>query len=122
MREDCLSLEQCRQIELALEQQIEELQSLLNLKDAEIVELDQGRVGRISRIDAIQHQQLAKSRENKAIARLEQLERVKLRLQDAPDFFGFCDECGEPIPLGRLLLKLEAIIASRACLARVHFR
>ena len=62
-----------------------------------------------SDVDAIQHQQLAKSRENKAIARLEQLERVKQRLQDAPDFFGFCDECGEPIPLGRLLLKPEAI-------------
>ena len=109
MREDSLSPEQCRQILAALDKQLEEIQSLLNLKDAQIVELDQGRVGRISRIDAIQHQQLAKSRENKAIARLEQLERVKLRLKNAPDYFGFCDECGEPIPLGRLLLKPEAM-------------
>ena len=103
------SAEQCLQIEQALDKQIQELQALLNLKDAEIVELDQGRVGRISRIDAIQHQQLAKSRENKAKVRLEKLERVKKRLAEAPDFFGFCDECGEPIPLGRLLLKPEAL-------------
>ncbi|MEC8276851.1 MAG: TraR/DksA C4-type zinc finger protein [Myxococcota bacterium] len=109
MREDSLSPEQCRQVEAAIDKQLEELKLLLNLKDAEIVELDQGRVGRISRIDAIQHQQLAKSRENQAIVRLEKLERVKHRLMDSPDFFGFCDECGEPIPLGRLLIKPEAM-------------
>lgn len=109
MREDSLSEAECAQIEQAIDKEIQELKALLELKDAEIVELDQGRVGRISRIDAIQHQQLAKSRENKARLRLEQLERVKKRLAEAPDFFGFCDACGDPIPLGRLLLKPEAL-------------
>ena len=108
-------------IEVALGQQIEELQSLLNLKDAEIVELDQGRVGRISRIDAIQHQQLAKSRENKAIARLEQLERVKQRLQDAPDFLVFATSVVSPSHWDGSCSSPRPFTASRVCLARNYF-
>jgi DnaK suppressor protein len=93
----------------ALENELHSLLALLDMDEAKIVELDQSRMGRISRIDAILHQQLAKSRENEARIRFEVLKKTKDRLLEAPEFFGFCEECDERIPLGRLLLKPEAL-------------
>lgn len=109
MSDDILTTKERERIHSAIEKSIGELQALLDLDEANVVELDQSRMGRVSRIDAIQHQQLAKSRENKARAGVEKLKKVKARLTLSPDLFGFCELCYERIPLGRLLLKPDAI-------------
>ena len=109
MSYDVLTADERERIHSAIDKAMGELQALLDLDEANVVELDQSRMGRVSRIDAIQHQQLAKSRENKARLQVEKLEKVKARLREAPDLFGFCEFCDQRIPLGRLLLKPDAL-------------
>lgn len=71
-----------------------------------IVELDQQAVGRLSRMDALQNQAMAKAQQanrdvetRRLLAALERLERGE---------FGYCEDCGERIPDGRLTLDLAA--------------
>lgn len=118
MDDDVLTPAECEKINDAIEKSLNELRGLLNLEEAKVVELDQGRLGRVSRIDAIQHQELAKSRERQARLRYEKIEKVQKRLQQSPDFFGFCESCDLRIPLGRLLLKPEALYCV-PCLSEV---
>ncbi|MCG6113261.1 MAG: TraR/DksA family transcriptional regulator [Paracoccus sp.] len=66
------------------------------------VELDQQSVGRLSRMDAMQNQAMASAVEARRHARMRAVMAALGRIE-AGDF-GFCDECGDPIPFKRLSL------------------
>ena len=74
------------------------------------VDLDPGREGRVSRVDALQHQQMAKAGRRRAQARLERIDAALERLNDDPDMFGWCPDCGEPIPWRRLCAVPESVL------------
>jgi len=66
------------------------------------VTLDQTAVGRVSRVDALQAQAVAIAARDRAKARLKAVERAIERLDDNPDGFDECPDCGEAIGFGRL--------------------
>ena len=66
-----------------------------------IVELDQQSLGRLSRMDALQSQAMAKSQKRRRQGMRQALEVALQRLDT--DEFGYCDECGDIIPLNRLM-------------------
>ena len=82
------------------------------------VDLDPGREGRVSRVDALQHQQMAKAGRRRAQARLERIDAALERLNDDPDMFGWCPDCGEPIPWRRLCAVPESVL----CVPCLHKR
>ena len=67
---------------------------------AATVELDQTRVGRVSRMDALQQQAMSQEAKRRREVALRNIELALARM-DAGDY-GFCDDCGEEIPPGRL--------------------
>lgn len=83
-------------------------QEILSLREAEAatqadrvpVELDQSSVGRLSRMDAMQQQAMAAAQSRRRAARARALEAAIRRIE--ADEFGWCEECGEEIPEGRL--------------------
>lgn len=85
------------------------LKMIDNLKEAtETVMLDQGQQGRLSRIDAMQAQKMAIAQRDRARVRLT---RVRNILETAhEDDFGCCGECGEPIPMKRLLARPDSVL------------
>ncbi|HCH62332.1 MAG: molecular chaperone DnaK [Deltaproteobacteria bacterium] len=85
------------------------------------VDLDPGREGRVSRVDALQHQQMAKAGRRRAEARLERVEAALERLLDDPEMFGWCPDCGEPIPWRRLDAVPESVLCV-PCLQRRQSR
>ncbi len=68
--------------------------------DREPVELDQTSVGRLSRMDAMQQQAMAAAQSRRRAGRLKAIEAALRRI--GSDDFGWCEECGEEIPSGRL--------------------
>ncbi len=66
------------------------------------VELDQQSVGRLSRMDALQQQAMAQAAERARKRDLMRIEMAERRLKDGD--YGFCDDCGEEIPDGRLAI------------------
>jgi DnaK suppressor protein len=64
------------------------------------VELDQQMVGRLSRMDAMQIQAMAQALEARRRGRLQMIEAALRRLDDGD--YGYCVECGDKIPVGRL--------------------
>lgn len=96
-----------RQIRRRIEEAIAELQAQINgLEDnAKPVSLNEP-IGRLSRMDAIANQALSGRVLAEAKTRLSRLQRALVAV-DSPDF-GLCDECGEEIPLPRLLAMPEA--------------
>ena len=71
-------------------------------EDRAPVELDQQSVGRLSRMDAMQQQAMAEAQSRRRAGRLRAIEAALKRM--ATDDFGWCEDCGEEIPLGRLNL------------------
>ncbi len=66
----------------------------------DVVELDQTRQGRLSRMDAMQAQAMSKAT---GAQRRQLLREIELALQRVEDgSYGECEECGEPIAVGRL--------------------
>lgn len=66
------------------------------------VQLDQQSVGRLSRMDAMQQQAMANATHRR---REQEIHRIKLafrRIEDGE--FGYCADCGDEIPTGRLEL------------------
>jgi DnaK suppressor protein len=63
-------------------------------------------IGRISRMDTIMNQEINRSSLNGLKLRRVRLEHALRRLSE-PDF-GECAECGEPIPMARLLAVPES--------------
>ena len=64
------------------------------------VELDQQAVGRLSRMDALQNQAMAKATGARRAAQRERIHAALGRI-DAGEF-GYCEDCSEKIPKGRL--------------------
>ncbi|SHI59889.1 transcriptional regulator, TraR/DksA family [Palleronia salina] len=64
------------------------------------VTLDQQSVGRLSRMDALQNQAMAAGTEARRATRTRAIQAALTRLDEGE--FGWCDECGDPIPLKRL--------------------
>lgn len=66
------------------------------------VELDQQSVGRLSRMDALQQQAMAQAAERSRQRDLTRIEMAERRLREGD--YGWCAECGEQIPDGRLAI------------------
>ncbi|UWQ15588.1 TraR/DksA C4-type zinc finger protein [Aliiroseovarius sp. M344] len=64
------------------------------------VVLDQQAVGRLSRMDALQNQAMAKATGARRAAQRTRIHAAFARMDVSE--FGFCEDCGEDIPLGRL--------------------
>ena len=87
-----------------LDQEAAELRAAEGATEADRapVELDQQSVGRLSRMDAMQQQAMAAAQQRRRTGRLRAIEAALRRM--AEDEYGWCEECGEPIPTGRLEL------------------
>lgn len=83
----------------ALREELEAL-SALSAEARDPVALDQQSVGRLSRMDAMQQQAMNQATEAKRKRDLVRIEAAERRLRD--NEYGYCEECGEPIPEGRL--------------------
>ena len=66
------------------------------------VKLDQVSVGRLSRMDAMQQQAMAQAGERARQRDLVRIEMAERRI--AAGDYGYCEECGEEIPDGRLAI------------------
>ena len=64
-------------------------------------------IGRLSRLDTMLNQGVAKTSLGQARARVRRLREALVRLDEDPDF-GHCVECGDPIPIARLLALPES--------------
>ena len=64
-------------------------------------------IGRLTRMDAIANKSVIESSLNQAENKLNKLRHVLSKV-DSPDF-GICLECGEDIPMGRLLIIPESM-------------
>ena len=93
---------------LLREKLIEVEESLAQEGEEQVVELDQARMGRISRIDAIIRQEIAVKQKQRLKQLRKDLRNALMRLAHEPEEFGFCEECDEPIPVQRLLVKPSA--------------
>ncbi|WP_367180695.1 TraR/DksA family transcriptional regulator [uncultured Ruegeria sp.] len=71
-----------------------------------VVELDQQAVGRLSRMDALQNQAMAKAQQANRDLETFRLRAALVRIQQ--DEYGYCEDCGDDIPDGRLNLDLAA--------------
>ncbi len=81
--------------------QLEALSSTLKAATATVT-LDQTSVGRLSRMDAIQGQQMALESERRRQLEIRNIKAALKRI--ASDDFGYCLNCGEEIPEGRLTI------------------
>ncbi|MFD0916010.1 TraR/DksA family transcriptional regulator [Pseudahrensia aquimaris] len=84
-----------------------EASSALSAEARKPVALDQQSVGRLSRMDAMQQQAMDKATEAKRKADLLRIENAHRRLRDGE--YGYCEECGEEIPDGRLAVDPMAV-------------
>ncbi len=75
-------------------------------KAQEVVHLDQQAVGRLSRMDALQNQAMAKAQQANRNREMNRLKAALVRIEDGE--FGFCEDCGDEIPIGRLNLDYAA--------------
>ena len=64
------------------------------------VELDQTQQGRLSRMDAIQLQEMALEQNRRREFEIQRINAALKRIEDGE--FGFCNNCGENIPVKRL--------------------
>ncbi len=77
-------------------------------EDRATVTLDQQSVGRLSRMDALQRQAMAQATMRRRAARAARIRAALERIEEGE--FGWCQDCGEPIPKARL--ELDPTIAS----------
>jgi DnaK suppressor protein len=81
------------------------LGELLELRDSSAqdraaVQLDQQSVGRLSRMDAMQAQQMALAADRQRQVQISRIRRALSQMDRGE--FGYCVECGNAIPDGRL--------------------
>lgn len=102
-----------QQFETLILSRLEELeQNSVAGQDAQsVVELDQQAVGRLSRMDALQNQAMAKAQQARRDTEAKRLRAALNRISDGE--FGYCEDCGDDIPPGRL--KLDP--AARKCVS-----
>ena len=107
-----------KRIEAALQALALELEQFIGaVSDAkETVELDQGQQGRLSRMDAMQAQKMALAQRDRAKQRLKRVCNI-LETVDEDDF-GCCGECGELIPMPRLMARPDSVLCVECAGAR----
>ena len=76
--------------------------SEISSQSRDTVELDQQSVGRLSRMDAMQHQAMAEALERSRKIDLARIDQAMTRLADGD--YGYCLECDNEIPDGRLAI------------------
>lgn len=64
-------------------------------------------IGRISRMDAINNKSVTEAALRQAEEKLRNLHRVLSKIGDKD--FGICLKCHKPIPMGRILIRLESL-------------
>ena len=108
------------QLKAFLRKSLDSLQIQLELVESacETVDLDQSRTGRLTRMDAMQQQKMAQSQQAQIKARILKIQKALTRI--AEDDYGFCEECGEEIPVTRLEVKPEAELCL-ACQSRQEY-
>ena len=67
-----------------------------------VVQLDQQAVGRLSRMDALQNQAMATAQQTRRNIEKQQLLAALSRIEEGE--YGYCEDCGEDIPIRRLEL------------------
>ena len=72
----------------------------LGAEGQSVVALDQQSVGRLSRQDALQSQAMAKAQQARRDAERRRLAAALARIEAGE--YGYCEDCGEAIPAGRL--------------------
>jgi DnaK suppressor protein len=70
------------------------------------VQLDQTAVGRLSRMDSIQNQSLTKNLRERESLKLALIRGALARMERGD--YGLCEDCGGPIPFGRLFVVPES--------------
>ena len=97
-----MSPEQKRQLKQDILNRLEDAAGASqNTADARApVELDQQSIGRLSRMDALQNQAMARASETRRRNEMAVMKDALLRLDD--DDFGYCEDCGEAIPMARI--------------------
>lgn len=84
------------------------------------VELDQAAVGRLSRVDALQQQAMAQATLRRHTLRLGRIEAALERMDQDPDDFGWCPDCGESIGWKRLAASPDAVLCVHCMAKRGH--
>ena len=79
-----------------------EAEDALGADDQKTVVLDQQSVGRLSRMDAMQRQAMAQAVGRRRAGRRARIMAALKRIDEGE--FGFCQECGDDIPDGRIAL------------------
>ncbi len=74
--------------------------SAISQEARQTVELDQQSVGRLSRMDSMQQQAMAQAQERTRKHDLQRIELAQRRIADGD--YGYCTECDDEIPDGRL--------------------
>lgn len=82
------------------------------------VELDQQSVGRLSRQDALQQQAMAKAQDARRLLEIKKIDAALGRISDGE--FGWCEECGEAIPIKRLEIDPTALFCT-ICAQKLKF-
>ena len=77
-------------------------EAILDYKESTKPISPENAIGRVSRVDAINNKSVVEAALRKAEEKLNKLKLVLNKVDDAD--FGICIRCGEPIPIGRVLL------------------
>ena len=77
-------------------------EAILDYKESTKPISPENAIGRVSRMDAINNKSVVEAALRKAEEKLNKLRLVLNKVDDAD--FGICIRCGEPIPIGRVLL------------------
>lgn len=104
-----LTKKQLDQLKAELIQQKGDLEELLNSSEeaADTVVLDQTKVGRLSRMDAMQQQAMAQASHSQHQQHLRQIIQALKAIEEGD--YGYCQSCGEDIPLERLEARPESV-------------
>lgn len=96
------------QFRLAIKARLADIaeEDALGADSQSVVRLDQQAIGRLSRQDALQMQAMAKAQAGRRGLEKRRLEDALTRISDGE--YGFCEDCGDAIPEGRLRLNLAA--------------
>ncbi len=90
---------------------VETEQNIANLEELTKPVAPDNAIGRLSRMDAISNKSINQSSLNTNRSKLILLKKAIERI-DEPDF-GICADCGEPIPIGRIMIMPEATFCVR---------
>ena len=96
-------------LKILLQSRLAALRALLLEAEAgcDTVTLDQTRVGRLSRMDAMQSQAMNQAAQQRRKQEMQRLESALQKFEG--EDYGYCEDCGEEISEGRLMLDPAAL-------------